>query len=292
LPALPVSPSLEQEQILVIQPQRIGRFLQVDRFGYVQPDVAIDLIGVTWKPLVDFVTTSLMKRTNIRSVYLRGSIPRGLAIEHVSDADFIYISESNFDRADAVLEEAAKANFPFVQNLNLFRLDRIELNKVHHPHQRPYFHMLLKTQGLFLAGYNIAKDIEPFKLGPDMVSHVFWLANEFQKTFILAPRISSRLEEARKAAVERLAWQWISKRIVRSGFEITIDKNNCFTRDLYLCYEAFAVSYPRQSRQMYQVLMNSLNGNENPITYKDLVTFLTEKGAALRGLYKRSAKTV
>ena len=44
------------------------------------------------------------------------------------------------------------------------------------PQKRPYFHMLLKTQCLFLAGDDIARDIEPFKIGPDMVSHVFSLA--------------------------------------------------------------------------------------------------------------------
>jgi hypothetical protein len=268
----------------VIQPQRIGRFLSVDRLGYVQPDVAVDRIGSRWKPLVDFVTRSLMKRTDIRSIYLRGSIPRGLAIENLSDADFIYISESNFDHVDAVLEQAAKANFPFVQSLKLLRLGRTELDKVHHPQRRPYFHMLLKTQSLFLAGDDIAKDIEPFKPGPEMISHVFWLADEFRKTLILAPRVSSRVEEAQKAVVERSAWQWISKRIVRSGFEITIDKNNRFTRDLYLCYESFAVSYPRLSDQMYRVLINSLNGNENPNMHEGLVTFLAKESVRLSGL--------
>jgi uncharacterized protein len=266
----------------VIQPQRIGRFLHVDGFGYVQPDVAIDLVGGVWKPLVDFVTRSLIERRDIRSVYLRGSIPRGLAIENISDADFIYISESNFDQADAVLEETAKANFPFVQNLKLFRLNRTELDKVHHPQRRPYFHMLLKTQSLFLAGYDIAKDIEPFRLGPDMVSHVFWLTDEFHKTLNFASKISIRLEESQKAAVERSARQWISKRIVRSGFEITIDKNSRFTRDLYLCYEEFAASYPQRSEQMYRVLTNCLNGTEDAIMYKELVIFLTREGAHLR----------
>jgi hypothetical protein len=274
----------------VIQPRRIGRYLTVDRFGYVQPDVALDLIGETWKPLVDFVTRSLMNRRDIHSVYLRGSIPRGLAIENVSDADFVYISERNFDQADAALEEAVIAGFPFIKRLNLFRLNRTELDKVHHPQRRPYFHMLLKTQSLFLAGNDVAKDIEPFKPGPDMVSHVFWLMVEFLKTPILTSKISSKLEESQRAVVERTARQWISKRIVRSGFEITMDRDNRFTRDLYFCYEAFSASYQRQAELMFKVLINSLNGNEDPMIYNELVIFLVKEGARLFGLDRAHKK--
>jgi hypothetical protein len=268
----------------VIQPQRIGRFLHIDGFGYVQPDAAIDLVGRSWRPLVDFVTRSLMTRRDIRSVYLRGSIPRGLAIENVSDADFIYISETDFDREDAALEATTKVNFPFIQQLKLFRLNRTELNRVHHPQRRPYFHMLLKTQSLLLAGDDVAKDIEPFKLGPDMINHVFWLEKEFKKTLLLAPKVSGRPTDSQEATIERALRKWISKRIVRSGLEITIYKNSGFTRDLYLCYEAFSMWYPRQSSKMYRALMNSLNGHEDPIVYKDLVALLIEEGARLPAL--------
>ena len=94
------------------QPQRIGRFLIVDNFGYVKPDVTIDLVDNTWKPLVDFVTRCLMKRQGVRSVYIRGSIPRGLAIENVSDADFIYFSESISMRRITIWKEPPKHASP------------------------------------------------------------------------------------------------------------------------------------------------------------------------------------
>jgi len=148
----------------MIEPRRVGRFLVTDILGYVQPDVAVDLIGNVWRPLVDFVIGALMNRNGVRAVYLRGSIPRGLAIENVSDADFIYFSDTDFERADRVVEETAKANFPIVSELKLFRLDRAKFDKIHHPQRRPYFHMLIKTQSLFLAGDDVAKHIEPFSV--------------------------------------------------------------------------------------------------------------------------------
>ena len=258
----------------MIQPQRIGRFLVVNEYGYIQPDVALNLVGDPWKPLVDFVLQSLMRRQGVCSVYIRGSIPRGLAIENVSDADFIYFSEIDFDSEDLELGRAAKAEFPFVQDLELFRLDHARFNKKHHPSQRPYFHMLLKTQSLFLAGDDIARNIAPFRLGPDMVSHVFAIANEFA-------RLPNWLQEDRRRGVERSTIQWFSRRTVRSGFEVTMNRSDRFTRDLYLCYEQFSTFYPEWSGQMHRVLLNSLNGEESPIQYGGLVTFLASEGSRL-----------
>jgi uncharacterized protein len=114
----------------MIQPQRIGRFLGVDKFGHVQPDVAIERVAPIWQPLVVLVREALISRPSVLSVYLRWSIARGLAIENVSDADFIYLSETNFDTADIELEKAVAAAFPFVKGLELFRLDRMGFEKI------------------------------------------------------------------------------------------------------------------------------------------------------------------
>jgi hypothetical protein len=260
----------------VIQPQRIGRYLSVDENGYVRPDVSAGLIGAAWRPLVAFVSRALMERKGVNSVYLRGSIARGLAVENVSDADFIYLSETNFDLPDAELGRALEASFPFVKGFELSRVDRKSFDRVRPPQQRPYFHMLLKTQCVILAGEDITSDILPFRIGPDMVSHVFSLQGEFS-------RFPSLLVEGRKRGEERAMHQWLSRRIVRSGFEVTMDRNDCFTRDLYLCYEQFVRFYPDRSEQMFRVLINCLNGGESALRYEGLVSFLASESARLIG---------
>jgi predicted nucleotidyltransferase len=265
----------------MIEPRRIGRFLATDRAGYVQPDVAVDLIGSVWRPLVDFVVGALMNRDGVRAVYLRGSIPRGLAIENFSDADFIYLSDTDFDRADSVVEETAKAKFPIVSDLKLFRLTRSNFAKIHHPQQRPYFHMLIKTQSLFLAGDDLAKHIEPFRIGSEMVSHVFALENEFAKSQRWLANLPASIPNEHKNTAERSVRRWIFKRIVRSGFEVTMNRTEHFTRDLYLCYEQFAKFYPEHAKQMYQVLVNCLNGDHGAAKCGELVHFLTGEGLRL-----------
>jgi hypothetical protein len=263
------------------EPRRIGRFLVTDGLGYVQPDVAIDLIGSVWRPLVDFVVSALMTRDGVRAVYLRGSIPRGLAIANVSDADFIYFSDTDFEQADSLVEDTAKANFPIVSELKLFRLNRTQFDKIHHPQRRPYFHMLIKTQSLFLAGDDVAQRIEPFRIGPEMVSHVFALENEFAKSQQWLEKLPASMPNEQKETIERSVRSWISKRIVRSGFEVTMNRTDRFTRDLYLCYEQFSMFYPERASQMYQVLANCLNGDHSAAKYGDLVQFLTGEGLHL-----------
>lgn len=258
----------------MIEPQRIGRFLTVDEFGHVEPDVAADLIGARWNPLVAFVRDALMRRPGVRAVYLRGSIPRGLAIENVSDADFVYLSETNFDPADVELERAVGTAFPFVKGLELFRLDRAAFDSIRAFQTRPYYHMLLKTQCLFLAGDDVARNIAPFRIGADMVSHVFSLASDFA-------RLPGLLEHGRKSGLEQSMHQWFSRRMVRAAFEITMDRSDRFTRDLYLCWEQFAEFYPDRSKQMFRVLTNCLDGAESPLRYGEMVAFLTREARRL-----------
>jgi hypothetical protein len=265
----------------MIEPRRFGRFLAADKFGYVQPDVALERIDRKWRPLVDVVARALMQRGGVRSVYVRGSIPRGLSIEHVSDADFIYFSEIDFDQLDRDLEDVVKAEFPFVSEVSLFRLGRAQLDKIHHPQRRPYFHMLIKTQSVLLAGDDVAKLIEPFRIAPEMISHVFALENEFVKSQQWLLTLPASRPNEQKKTDERSVRRWISKRIVRSGFEVTMNRTEHFTRDLYLCYEQFSMFYPEHAKQMYQVLVNCLNGGYSASRYGELAKFVAGEGVGL-----------
>jgi len=72
-----------------------------------------------------------------------------------------------------------------------------------------------------------------------------------------------------------------SRRIVRSGFEVTMDRRNRFARDLYLCFEQFSEFYPDHSERMFRVLTNCLNGGESPLQFGELVAFLSHESERL-----------
>ena len=103
-----------------------------------------------------------------------------------------------------------------------------------------------------------------------MVSHAFALADEFSKL----PRW---LKEDQEKGIEIETHKWFSRRIVRAGLEITLDRNLRYSRDLYLCFEKFSEHYPSYKEIMFEVLVNSLNGNVDPLLYEDLVTFLDKE---------------
>lgn len=262
----------------MIEPRKIGRFLELDHLGLVKPDVDLSLIGPSWKPVVKAVTQFLMKTEKVSSVYIRGSVPRGLAIENISDVDFIYIAEESLDEVEKEIEVAIRKRFPYVRELELFRITKKNLFKIRPPQKRPYLQMLLKTQSLFLAGEDVIKDVDQFKPGIEMVSHIFSLSEEFSKLPEWQLKDSGdkdKLADGRK---------WFCRRVVRAGLEITLNRATQYTRDLYFCYEQFAKFYPQKRHEMYNVLVNCLNGHEDPLNYGDLVSFLDKELARELGV--------
>lgn len=259
----------------MIEPKPIGRFLKTDSEENIIPDVKASHISAVWKPLVQLVVDSLMSSKEVKSVYIRGSVPRGLAVEGFSDADFIYLSEEKNELLEKKIESDVQEKFPFVREVELLRLSASELNKIFAPQARPYFHMLLKTQSLHLAGQDVTLSMAPFKIGLEMVSHVFHLAKEFSK-------LPQWLSEDAKLGKSNETTKWFCRRVVRSGLEVTMQKNGKYTRDLYLCYEQFAQNYPQYAELMYKVLVNSLNGNHDTLEYTELISFLDQQGHLLR----------
>lgn len=238
------------------------------------PDVSHAQIGGPWDQLVHFVSESLMRSPGVKSVYIRGSIPRGLAVLGTSDADFIYFSEEDLKSVEDSIEKESLLLFPFCKGIELVRLNHDSFIKVHDPQKRPYFQMLLKTQALHLAGEDIVDKIEPFKVDRELVSHVFALKREYKK-------LPEWLEEDRRNGKEIETRKWFSRRIVRSGLEITMNRCPSFTRDLFLCFEQFSQFYPGFRDEMWQVLVNCLNGNEDPLRYEYLVDLLHIESSGL-----------
>jgi uncharacterized protein len=257
----------------MIQPQRIGKFLETDAAGYIRPDVSRALIGGKWEPLVDLTAHALMGTGTVRAVYVRGSVPRGLALEDVSDLDVIYISESEQAEAERGIQEQAREKFPFVPKIEFLRLTDETFNRIVPPRRTPYFHMLLKTQSLFMAGSDVTRFITPFRPGPEMVSHAFGLPKTYAETL-------QRLHDDPPADETEIR-QWFSRRLVRAGFEITLNRQLRFTRDLYLCWEQFAEFYPDYKTRMYEALVNSLNGHESLAGYGDLVALIRSESPGI-----------
>lgn len=48
--------------------------------------------------------------------------------------------------------------------------------------------------------------------------------------------------------------QGITKILIRSGFELVMEKEQKFTTDLYLCYQVFSQYFPEKEKEMREML--------------------------------------
>lgn len=259
----------------MIEPKRLGRFLQVDNHGFIVPDVSLASIQPHWRPLVDHATKKLMAIPGVTAVYIRGSIPRGLVQDGYSDADFLCPTNSNDCRIGTeveALDHELQSLFPQCRGLEVVNLTPQKLAHTNEYQTRPYQHMMLKTQALCLAGHDICINIAPYKPDVEMVSHAFHLERDF------AEYLKWQTEEGANIAEVR---RWLSRRIVRAGLEITLNRQSRFTRDLYLCYEVFTEFYPQHQQTMSTILQNALNGHLPLEPYQDFISLLQAKASHL-----------
>ena len=75
------------------QIKKIGGFYDLDEDGFIVNPCEVEKIKEPWSSAISNLLESVVNldKNNIFGVYLRGSIPRGLAIEDVSDVDIIII---------------------------------------------------------------------------------------------------------------------------------------------------------------------------------------------------------
>jgi hypothetical protein len=240
--------------------KKIGRYLAVDGEGFILPDVAKHLISPQWQALIDDIIryTEENDANNIVSLYIRGSVPRGLAIDFVSDLDLIFIAkicEQKLPPHIIAFREALLQKHPFCNGIE-WSIDAVEVLQIDSSaNEAPYLRKLLKTQALHVWGIDVAKDFPKVKPGKEMLSHTPGFTGEWGE---FEQRIT---DKETQDEINRLTL-WMGKRILRTAFEIASLGTNLFTRDLYYCYEAAAKKYPEIADALYKVLEISLEQNK------------------------------
>jgi uncharacterized protein len=66
------------------------------------------------------------------------------------------------------------------------------------------------------------------------------------------------------------------KRVVRTGFELIMEQERAYTRDLYPCYLAVTRYFPAQAQQMHHALERAIEPSDNK---EELAQFLDGFGA-------------
>lgn len=237
--------------------RQIGDFLPIDEEGYIQNTLSPDNIQENWKPVVDDVVKAYKEHfgDKVVSVYLRGSVAKGLAIEGISDVDNFAVIDLPREELDLSWQKdfliEMKNKYPFTDDVEVGVFTLEDFNQGRNPK------MFAKTQGLLVYGENLTKDLPEYKIGRDMVAHGFGLQRgmELNRNHIEKNKDNSGIIKSRCKVM--------MKRIVRVGMELVMVRANKYTRDLFLCWKEFSRFYPDKSEEMMRALKLSVAPTDN-----------------------------
>jgi hypothetical protein len=238
-----------------IELKRHGSYLKVDENGFVIPIVSKDLLQEKWKPLIKELIEYYKGhfKEELISVYIRGSVAKGEAVDFISDLDsFCVVKNKKYDlECDEFLDRMINS-YPFCHHIELCNISKEDVDKNFPPRDRGVWAELIKTQSICVYGENLESEVEPFEL-KDMVGHSYYLKKDLEKLEVYLEEDKDCPEDLEDSC------SWIAKRILRSGFDIVMEREELFTRDLYLCYESFSKYYPNKKSEMYKILDLAIN---------------------------------
>lgn len=229
--------------------KNIGSYVQLDSEGFIINPSSKEKIQPEWTPVVDAVVAAYKEHggANLASVYIRGSVAKGTAISFVSDIDtFAYANTSSSEIDTSWLDAAEKSiikEFPFVTGVELSVDPIVEYQN----------DAIMLAQAVCVYGKDVALALPKLRPGKDLVAHAYKLMQSFEWLRNRIQVIKGNTEEEKKASI------WLGKLLLRSGFEITMNRSHCYTRDLYLCYEMFSKYYPEKEAEMRAALSMAIN---------------------------------
>jgi hypothetical protein len=229
--------------------EKLGGVAPLDSDGCIVNPARLDLIAEPWLSAVRDVTERCRAAfsADLHSVYIRGSVPRGLAVPGLSDLDAIAalrdFSPMPFESEVRTVEAAVQARFGFLRGVELAVIQR---GVVRAPIGNRAA-IVLKTQAVCLFGPDLLREIPPLRPGP--------------ASFLEAPRLPSSIDyvlsklRAHPSGDEVRAYcVWIMKILVRAAFEFVQALEGGYTRDLYFCAEAYARHYPSRAGEIWQAV--------------------------------------
>ncbi len=227
----------------------IGTLLKTDKQGFLVKIANKNKIKGRWKDSVDYLVKQYLKKIGndkIHSIWIRGSIAKGEAIENISDIDSFCLikKEEDIDKAKVseIKSEICK-KFPFITKVEM---SFIPIQNLLNESRYFGWRFTIKTQAVCVYGEDINDKIEDFE--PSRI-----LAGKIQEN--LRKRINQVKEKLKNDERKtKVFCSWIMKRILRQGFILVMDKEKAFTRDLYPCYKIFSKYYPEKEKEMKKVL--------------------------------------
>lgn len=231
--------------------KKIGRYLEVDASGFLEKVASFDLLQDDWRVPVELVTEEYLGYWGeiLHSIYLRGSVAKGDAISTVSDIDTFAVLMPDVEPPNDKVQMAwyrrssaeIKRRCPQVAGVELVltpfdsAVDRESVDS-----------FIIEVEAICVHGYDLAVEIEPFRPNAESAFQTRYFREHFG---IFRREYPSESEEEQRELLV-----WLMRRFLRLGMELVMEREQRFTRDLYLCYESFARYYPDKAREMRRAM--------------------------------------
>ncbi len=245
-----------------------GELQGLDNSGFIINNSSAQNITEPWKSVVNEIINLYVTHIPeglLHSIYIRGSVGRGNAVEGVSDIDTIAVvknsSEINKDwRHQAISDLSIK--YPFATGFELVFWDLVKVLDESNIGKR--FDM--KTQFACIYGDDLLKVI-PGCIPSAAVSKIKTsnLSRDLQESV-------DNLNHENGASKAEQICRWTMKRILRAGFFLVMPNAQVFTKDLYPSYKLFSVQYPEKQKDMYEVLDLAINPSSDMTVTKDIIS--------------------
>lgn len=239
---------------MVISPKLYGRYLPLDKKGRIINDRSKSKIQGQWKPLLDdLIELFKENEPNLHSIYIRGSVADGRAIDGISDIDSLAIIDMDedspmldchwIDKANGQL----KAKYPFCDGVETYLLPK---NRIFSDRKSAFY---LQSQSVCIYGEDVIPQLPPYRVGEEATySHAKNL--EYDLNYI-----REKLYLSDDPDFVRSCCKKVMKRIVRAAMETCMVEQSRYTRDLFLSHEMFALSNDENSERIAKAMHYALN---------------------------------
>lgn len=231
-----------------------GRLWRIED-GIIQNDAHPDLIRPPFHALVDDVVKAYTDAisADIDSIYITGSVARGLASERESDLNSFAVLAAGSD-PELVLqdwvagaEDTLSAQYPIVTEV------QFELWPYYSvftdPSRFSIGAFILRTHSACVWGVDLSSQLPDYKISPA-------IAND--DLVQIADDISDSLDAIRddpRAEVVRLWCRHAARCFLRSGFGLLQLQEGVHTRDLDICRDYLVRHFPRRAEDFQQALL-------------------------------------
>jgi hypothetical protein len=234
-----------------MNPRPIGRYLSSNARGELQRDCTKS-VNPKWKREVDAILKLVTGRLGAKtaSIYLRGSVARGLARIGFSDIDIIVLTHRITAAGRTLILRSLNQildGHPEIKHRVDLQIEDYQM-LLTHPDLK-HLRFLLKTSGLRIFGTGALGKIKPFKVSRNICFYLEQFRADVAYYFSnikLYPR------------QHRTLLQWILRRALRSAGEFAMLSTKRYSRDLWYCHKNCMEILPMRKSMLDRILRAAL----------------------------------